>query len=329
MRMPHSSSAFVLGSFLLSLSFLSTGTATSAPAHQRDGVTNQDTARAIETYKQGDATEAIKLLQGIVKKRPDDADAWYYLGLAFNSQGFIGNSRPVFEQFVRLRPDSADAHAKLAFALILANEPQKALATAQRALELGDQSAESHYAIAEASLRVGETTRALEETETALRINPNITAALVTRSFTHYQLKQYSEAAASLERLLAGSTDDMDSESWRGQVEALRHRIYLESNPGPAIFTGKEVTQKVRVVSKPEPQYSEAARKAGVTGTVVLRAVFSAEGEVKRIEIARALGYGLTTRAVTAARQIRFTPAMKDGTPVSMYIQLEYNFHLY
>jgi TonB family protein len=329
MGIPHYVSAIALTSLFLSLSFLTTGSRASIQAQRRDGATNSDTARAIETYQQGDATEAIKQLQAIVKKRPDDAEAWYHLGLALNSQGFIGSSRPAFEQFVTLRPDSADAHAKLAFALILANEPKKALATARRALELGDQSPESYYAIAEASLRAGDNTRAVEAAETALRINPNFTAALITKSFAHSDLKLYSEAAASLEQLLAGSPDDMDAESWRGQVEELRRRVSLESNPGPPIFTGKEVTMKARVLSKPEPQYSEAARKAGVTGTVVLRAVFSADGEVKHILITRALGYGLTTHAIRAARQIRFTPAMKDGTPVSMNIQLEYNFNLY
>jgi TonB family protein len=329
MRLLHYVSAFVLIFLLLSFSFVTTASPARAQVQRRDGTANGDTARAIETYQRGDATEAIKLLRAIVKKRPDDADAWYYLGLALNSQGLIGNSRPAFEQFVRLRPDSADAHAKLAFALILANEQQKALATAQRALELGDQSPESHYAIAEASLRTGATAKAVEEAETALRINPSFAAALITRSLAQYHLKLYSEAAGSLELFLAGSPDDVDAETWHGQLEELRRRIYLESNPGPPILTGKEVTQKARVLSKPEPQYSEAARKAGVTGTVVLRAVFSAEGEVKYILITRALGYGLTTKAVRAARLIRFTPAMKDGTPVSMHIQLEYNFNLY
>ncbi|MDT5059855.1 MAG: hypothetical protein QOH63_562, partial [Acidobacteriota bacterium] len=38
---------------------------------------------------------------------------------------------------------------------------------------------------------------------------------------------------------------------------------------------------------------------------------------------------GLTERAIAAARQIRFTPAMKDGHAVSQYIQIEYNFNLY
>ena len=37
------------------------------------------------------------------------------------------------------------------------------------------------------------------------------------------------------------------------------------------IFSGKDVTSKARVLSKPEPQYTEEARKNQVTGTVVLR----------------------------------------------------------
>ena len=35
---------------------------------------------------------------------------------------------------------------------------------------------------------------------------------------------------------------------------------------------------------------------------------------------------GLTERAIEAAKRIKFTPAMKDGKPVSVWMQLEYNF---
>ena len=95
------------------------------------------------------------------------------------------------------------------------------------------------------------------------------------------------------------------------------------------IFTGREVTEKARVLSKPEPQYTESARRYSVTGTVVLRAVFSGSGEVENIRVVRKLPHGLTQGAVSAAKLIRFTPASKDGHAVSMYIQLEYNFYLY
>ncbi|HEX9425975.1 MAG TPA: energy transducer TonB [Pyrinomonadaceae bacterium] len=95
------------------------------------------------------------------------------------------------------------------------------------------------------------------------------------------------------------------------------------------IFSGKDVNSKARVLSKPEPQYTEEARKNQVTGTVVLRAVFTSGGQVTNIRSVSGLPYGLTERAIAAARNIKFVPATKDGRAVSMYIQLEYNFNLY
>ena len=94
-------------------------------------------------------------------------------------------------------------------------------------------------------------------------------------------------------------------------------------------FTGRDVNQKARVISKPEPSYTEAARQAQTTGTVVLRAVFSATGEVANIRLVSGLPDGLSERAIAAARQIKFIPAVKDGRFASMWIQLEYNFNLY
>lgn len=95
------------------------------------------------------------------------------------------------------------------------------------------------------------------------------------------------------------------------------------------IFTGKEVTSKARLISKPEPQYTEDARKNQITGTVVLKCVFSSNGTVSNIRTVSGLPYGLTERAIAAAKQIKFVPATKDGHQVSMWMQLEYNFNLY
>ena len=95
------------------------------------------------------------------------------------------------------------------------------------------------------------------------------------------------------------------------------------------VFNPKDVNVKARILSRPEPQYTEEARKNQVSGTVVLRAVFSSGGQVTNIRTVSGLPYGLTERAIAAARMIRFSPAMKDGHAVSQYIQIEYNFNLY
>jgi TonB family protein len=95
------------------------------------------------------------------------------------------------------------------------------------------------------------------------------------------------------------------------------------------IFSGREVTSKARVLEKPEPTYTESARKNQITGTVVLRAVFSSSGQVTNIHAVSGLPDGLTERAIAAAKNIRFVPATKDGHPVSMWMELQYNFNLY
>jgi len=105
------------------------------------------------------------------------------------------------------------------------------------------------------------------------------------------------------------------------------------NNPNPneadRIYSSPEVTQRARVLFKPEPQYTEEARKNAITGTVILRVVFSKSGEVTNIRAMQSLQGGLTEKAIAAARQIRFVPATRNGQPVSMYMQLEYNFNLY
>lgn len=102
-----------------------------------------------------------------------------------------------------------------------------------------------------------------------------------------------------------------------------------DPNEPEQIFKTSMVNQRARVLAKPEPQYTEEARRNQITGTVVLRVVFSKTGEVTNIRAVSALPFGLTERAIAAARQIRFQPATKDNLPVSVHMQLEYNFNLY
>lgn len=94
-------------------------------------------------------------------------------------------------------------------------------------------------------------------------------------------------------------------------------------------MSGKLVSFKAVVVAKPEPTYTEDARRHQITGTIVIRCVFASSGAVTNVVAMSKLPDGLTEMAIFAARQIRFVPAIKDGKFVSMYMQLEYNFNLY
>ena len=101
------------------------------------------------------------------------------------------------------------------------------------------------------------------------------------------------------------------------------------AQPAEKIYKPSEASRKAVIVSRPEPVYTEAARQKQVMGTVVLRGVFGADGQVRNLRVKQGLKEGLTGKAIEAALSIRFFPAEKDGQPVSQYIQIEYNFNLY
>jgi TonB family protein len=95
------------------------------------------------------------------------------------------------------------------------------------------------------------------------------------------------------------------------------------------IFNAREVSRKAMVTDKPEPLYTEEARKNQITGTVTLRMVLNANGSVTNVQAVNRLPDGLTEKAIEAAHRIRFVPAEKDGRKVSQYATIMYNFNIY
>jgi hypothetical protein len=88
-----------------------------------------------------------------------------------------------------------------------------------------------------------------------------------------------------------------------------------------------------RILSKPQPEIPKEISTVP-KGLIVLRAVFTADGRVTNVRFVKATPKNLTKdtvtllkqRSIAAAKQIKFIPATKNGRPVAMLIQLEYNF---
>ena len=79
---------------------------------------------------------------------------------------------------------------------------------------------------------------------------------------------------------------------------------------------------------KVEPEYSEEARKAKYSGTVLLSIVVDSNGLPRDIHVIRPLGLGLDEKAIEAVSKWRFRPGMKGGRPVATQAQVEVNFRL-
>jgi len=84
-----------------------------------------------------------------------------------------------------------------------------------------------------------------------------------------------------------------------------------------------------RAIYNPEPEFSDEAREAKYQGTVTLGVIIDRDGRPRNIRVVRSLGMGLDERAMSAVREWRFHPAMKDGQPVAVIVNIEVNFRLY
>jgi protein TonB len=84
-----------------------------------------------------------------------------------------------------------------------------------------------------------------------------------------------------------------------------------------------------RAIYQPDPQYSKKARKAKLQGTCLLWLIVGADGKPRDIRVQRALGMGLDEEAIKAVKTWTFEPALKDGKPVPVQINVEVNFRLY
>jgi TonB family protein len=97
---------------------------------------------------------------------------------------------------------------------------------------------------------------------------------------------------------------------------------------GGAFRVGNGVSAP-RALETPDPEYSEEARKAKYQGVVVLWLIVGPDGKPRDIRVSRPLGMGLDQKAIEAVNRWRFEPAMKDGHPVAVQINVEVNFRLY
>jgi TonB family protein len=71
----------------------------------------------------------------------------------------------------------------------------------------------------------------------------------------------------------------------------------------------------VEILFKPRPAYTDEARHLHVEGEVLVEVMFTATGQLQVQRVVKGLGHGLDESALRAARQIRFRPAQRDGSP--------------
>jgi TonB family protein len=77
-----------------------------------------------------------------------------------------------------------------------------------------------------------------------------------------------------------------------------------------------------------QPAYTAEAFEGFIEGAVNLEATIDAVGNVSHLRVVKGLGYGLDESALTEVAGWKFTPALRNGSPVQTNLNLEVKFEL-
>jgi TonB family protein len=84
-----------------------------------------------------------------------------------------------------------------------------------------------------------------------------------------------------------------------------------------------------KIVSKVQPVYPDAAKSAGITGTVILHAVISKDGKPLSLRVMNSqIDPDLARSAVEAVSQWRYTPTLLNGEPIEVDTTITVNYSL-
>jgi TonB family protein len=103
----------------------------------------------------------------------------------------------------------------------------------------------------------------------------------------------------------------------------------LAQSPGQIYDPGNGVSLPV-VVTQVKAEYTAAAMKARIEGTVVLQSVVLEDGTVGDVRVQQSLDteHGLDEQAVATMKLWKFKPGQRDGKPVAVRIYCEMRFAL-
>ena len=107
------------------------------------------------------------------------------------------------------------------------------------------------------------------------------------------------------------------------------------SAPAPAATwaapsaTSAEASPPPSSSSPPSPSSPKKLAAAKVSGNILVTLQVDAQGRPTHVRILRGIGLGLDQKAIEAVSQYKFKPALENGRPVPVEMNVEVNFQIF
>ena len=144
------------------------------------------------------SNQAIEIFETVVKKAPDDATSWYYLGTMYDEINNIEKAENAYKKVISLREEYTLAHKNLAVMYLKHHMSEKAIPYAQKAVELDPLDYQGYYIQGTIAIAKKDFETAILNYEKALALNPEILGIYTNLGAAYFATNQLDKAANTL-----------------------------------------------------------------------------------------------------------------------------------
>ena len=306
-RTTNSVIAVILTSvFVTAISTGTPGIVRSLPLQQAETF-DQHLAKGKEALDKDDRATAYWELESARIKEPDRPEPYVLLATLRIRESRLEEAIEKAETGIKYQPDNPGLHTVLAQALWRSRKTDRAAAEIEKAYRLGETSGEFYLLMSEVML--------LSEGRNLAASTGRTPADLLDQAYAGV-LARYQEA---LKVLPAADPNRPEFEKRIRAITALREFQSLRDD--------KTFTQP-KPITIPRPDYTEEARKQKITGSVRVVVFINETGETEDAIVIIGLGFGLDQSAIDVVHKVKWSPAMKDGKPISCCVAMVISYSL-
>lgn len=303
--------------------------------------------RGIQLYEEGRYAEAVSILDAASKSSAYKSNAriWNFLGLAYIEVSEPKKAVKSLEKAVKLNGANSAYHTNLAYAYIMNRQQGRARSEVEKALGLDPTNVVAYHLRGSANLWELRLDSAQQDALKIIEIDPTFPPGYTLRSDVLVaQLGNQIRSDTEIRDFLTQAVEILETGE-KKTVGRKGHQNLLENLNEMRVFLAHSLKSKLvpplvpaapepgvtpfKILSRPHARYTDAARNAGISGTIRIWVLLGADGRIQHTLLLRRLGHGLDEQATAAARQIKFEPKKVDGKPVPVVVTVEYNFNIY